>query len=128
MPRVLFPAADPFRELTHAAVAMAFASQAKVYLLRVVVLLPIAKIPRVLLLAADPEQELALEAVAVPLVSLAYVYLFLMVETVQLFLPSANIPTVASAPPTLTPKPQLRAEVAPNAIGDGIALNSLKLG
>jgi hypothetical protein len=112
IPRVLFPAADPFPELTHAAATMAFASQAKVYLLRVVVLLPIANIPLVLFPAADPEQEEALEAVAVPLISLAYVYLFLVVETVQFTLPSAKIPTVPSAPPDV-PNPKPWAENAP---------------
>jgi hypothetical protein len=92
---------------------MELVSEAKVYLLRVVVLLPIAKIPRVLLPAADPEQEAAFEAVAVPLVSLAYVYLFLVVEMVQLILPSANIPTVASGPKAPAPNPYPCADAAP---------------
>lgn len=92
--------------------------------------LPKAKIPLVELPAAAPPYDTALAdpTPAAVLVQEAKVYLFLTVEPVRQEHPKANMPTVPSGPPALPLHPQLLAEVAPNAIGDGIALNSLKLG
>ena len=84
--------------------------------------------PRVEFPAAEPAEDAMLAAVATPLLSQENVYLLRVAKPPQQLVPSANIPTVPDAAPTLTPKPQLLAEVAPNAIGDGIALSSLKLG
>lgn len=85
--------------------------------------------PRVLFPAADPLYVPAVDAAADPLVSQANVYLLRVVDApTHVTVPKANIPTVPGDTPALTLHPQLRAEVAPNAIGDGIALNSLKLG
>jgi hypothetical protein len=122
------PTPVPVKDVPLDAVAEPLVSEAYVYLLRVVVLFPIAKMPRVLLPAAEEYIEATLDEAAVPFVSQANVYLLRVTDAEQETLPSANMPTVPAARPDLTLHPQLLAEVAPNAIGDGIALNSLKLG
>lgn len=135
IPRVLLPAADPALDATLDAAAEQFVSFAYMYLFRVAtveeqVLEPKANIPRVLLPAADAHCDTALDDVARLLLSQANVYLLRVVDTpTPVTVPSANIPTVPGARPAFAAlHPQLLAEVAPNAIGDGIALGSLKLG
>ena len=83
--------------------------------------------PRVLFPVADPYRDATLAAVSAPLLSHANVYLLRVVDGTGAD-PKAKMPTVPTAPPALAAlHPQLRADVAPNADGDGMS-GSLKLG
>jgi hypothetical protein len=137
IPLVLFPAADPHcdAELAAPTPLAVLVQQAYVYLFRVAVLVkhpscPKANMPFVLFPTADPPLDAAL-ATPTPdavLASVAYVYLLrVVVLPTEGLRPIAKMPTVPSGPPTLTLHPQLRADVAPNADGDGMS-GSLKLG
>ena len=73
---------------------------------------------------AEPLEEAQVDDVAEVFASHANVYLSLVVVK----LPIANIPIVPAARPAFPLlHPQLRADVAPNADGDGMS-GSLKLG